>query len=46
MIICGYYMFEFSVSEGMRKKNNNKGGGSREDSNTFMSNIDYQRIES
>jgi len=38
MVICGSYMFEFSVSKDMKRKGNNKGGGSREGSSTFMSN--------
>jgi hypothetical protein len=45
MIICGIYMFEFSVSKNMLKKRYNKGGDSREGSGTFMSNINRQRIE-
>ena len=44
MVICGSYMFEFSVRKDM-KKGYNKGGGSREGSGTFMSNTNYQRIE-
>jgi hypothetical protein len=44
MVICGRYMFEFSVSKDM-KKGYNKGGGNREGSSTFMSNNNYQRIE-
>jgi len=35
-------MVEFSVSKDMKKKRYNKGGGNREGSITFMSNIDYQ----
>ena len=38
-------MFEFSVSKNMGKKGYNKGGGSKEGSNTFMSNTNCQRIE-
>ena len=37
-------MFELSVNKDM-KNNNNKGGGSREDSGTFMSNTNYQIIK-
>ena len=44
MVICGSYMFEFSVSKDM-KKWYNKGGGSREGSGTFMSNTNYQGTE-
>ena len=39
MVIRGSYMFEFSVGKDM-KKYIKKGGGSREGSGTFMSNID------
>ena len=46
MIICESYMFEFSVSKNMKEeKIYNKGGGSREGSNTFMSNTNCQGIE-
>jgi hypothetical protein len=45
MLICGSYMFEFSVSKDMKKKGHNKGSGSREGSGTFMSNTNCQRIE-
>ena len=45
MVICESYVFEFSVSEDMRKKGYNKGGGNREGSSTFMSNTNCQRIE-
>jgi hypothetical protein len=38
-------MFEFSVSKDMEKKGYNKGGGSREGSNTFMSDTNCQGIE-
>jgi hypothetical protein len=38
-------MFEFGVSKDMKKMRYNKGGGSREGSGTFMSNINYQGIE-
>jgi hypothetical protein len=38
-------MFEFSVSEDMKKAGYNKGGGNREGSGTFMSNTICQRIE-
>jgi hypothetical protein len=44
MVICGRYMFEFSVSKDM-KKGYSKGGGSRDGSGTFMPNTAYQRIE-
>ena len=36
-------MFEFSVSKDTEK--NDKGGGSREGSGTFMSNTNYQEIK-
>jgi hypothetical protein len=45
MVICGSYMFEFSVGKDIKEKRQDKGGGSREGSNTFMSNTNYQRIE-
>jgi hypothetical protein len=35
-------MVEISVSKEMKKNIYNKGGGNREGSSTFMSNIDYQ----
>jgi hypothetical protein len=41
MAIYESYGFEFSVSKDMKKKN---GGGSREDSGTFMSDTDCQGI--
>ena len=44
MVICGIYIFEFSVINDV-KKGFNKGGGSMEGSGTFMSNTNYQRIE-
>ena len=43
MVMRGSYMFESSVSE--KKNNDNEGGGSREGSNTIMSNTNYQGIE-
>jgi len=51
MVICGSYMFEFSISKDVKKNNNDKrrihmkGGGSREDGNTFISNTNCQGIE-
>jgi hypothetical protein len=50
-IICGSYIREFSVSKGMIYIHIyiyiyiyiNKGGGSKEGSNTFMSNTNCQR---
>ena len=46
MVICGGYMFEFSDSKDMKKKNNNnKGGDSREGSGSFMSSTNCQRIQ-
>ena len=45
MVICGSYMFEFSVNKYMKKRGYNKGGGSREGNGTFMSNTNCQRIE-
>jgi hypothetical protein len=45
MVVCGSYMFEFSVSNDMENTYiNNKGGGSREGSSTSMSNTNCQRI--
>ena len=41
MVICGFYMFKFSVSKDMKKM---KGGGSGEGSGTFMSNTHCQGI--
>jgi hypothetical protein len=41
MVTWGSYMFEFSVSKDMKKKN---GGGSREDSGTVMSDTECQGI--
>jgi hypothetical protein len=45
MVVCGRYMFEFSVSKDIKKEGYNKGGGSREGTTTFMSNTNCQRIE-
>jgi hypothetical protein len=47
MVICGSYMFEFSVSKDMkeRKKRYNKGGDNRKGSGTFMSSTNCQGIE-
>jgi hypothetical protein len=45
MVICESYMHEFSVSKDMKKRGYNEGGGSREGSGTFMSNINCQRFE-
>ena len=45
MVICGSYMLGFDVSKHMKQKGYNKGGGSREGSGTFMSNINCQGIE-
>ena len=45
MVICGSYMFEFSVSKDVIKKGYNKGGDSREGSDTFMFSNNCQRIE-
>ena len=44
MVICGSHMFEFNVSKDI-KKEYNKRGSSRENSDTFMSNTNYQGIE-
>ena len=44
MVMCGSYMFAFSVSKDIIK-GFIKGGGSREGSGTSMSNIDCQGIE-
>ena len=45
MVICGSYMFEFSVSKDMIKNIYIKGGGNREGGSTFMSSIECQKIE-
>ena len=45
MVRCGSYTFEFSVSKAMKSMLHKKGGGSREDSGTFMSNSNHQGIE-
>ena len=52
MIICESYTFEFSVSKDMKEKKKKKrnkkpmkGGGNREDINTFISNTNCQGIE-
>jgi hypothetical protein len=45
MVICGSYMFEFSVSKDMKKKDLIREVGSKEGSGTFMSNTNCQRIE-
>jgi hypothetical protein len=39
MVICGSYIFTFSV------KRHDKGGDSKEGSDTFMFNTNYQEIE-
>jgi hypothetical protein len=45
MVMCGSNMFKFSVSKDMTKRGYNKGGGSREGTGTFMSNIDCQELK-
>ena len=45
MVICGSYMFEFSVSKDMKSMLHQKGGGNREGSGTFISNTSCQGIE-
>ena len=45
MVTCGSYMFEFSVSKDMKSMFHMKGGGRREGSGSFMSNIDCQGIK-
>ena len=45
MIICGSYIFEFSVGKDMKKRGYKMGGGNREGSSTFMSNTKCQVIE-
>jgi hypothetical protein len=45
MVICGSYMFDFSVGKDMIKKKIYKRGGSREGSGTLMSNTNHQEIE-
>ena len=44
-MICGGYVFEFSVSKDMKKKRYNKGGGNAEGSNTLMSNINCNELK-
>ena len=45
MVICGSYMFECSASKDMKSSMlHMKGGGSREGSDTFMSDTNYQQI--
>jgi len=45
MIICGSYMLEFSVGKDMKKCFTCKEVTIGEDSDMFMSNINYQGIE-
>ena len=49
MVICGSYMFEYSVSKdteaGKNEQVHRKGGGNMEGSGTLMSNIDCLGIE-
>ena len=45
MLICGTYMFEFSVSKDMKSMLHKKRGGSMEDSGTFISNDNFQGSE-
>jgi hypothetical protein len=45
MVICGSYMFEFSVSKDIKSMLHVKGGSSREGSGTFMFNTNCQGIE-
>ena len=46
MVICGSYVFEFSVNKDMKIVYiYNKGGGNMESSGIFISNTNYQRIE-
>ena len=44
MVICGSYIFEFSISKDMKKKYN-KEGDNREGSGIYISNTNYQGIE-
>ena len=44
MVICGSYMFEFSVSIPMKSMLYRKGGG-REGNGTFMCSTNYQGME-
>ena len=45
MVICGSYMFDFSVSKDMKSMLHMKGVDNKEGSNTFMSNNNCQGIE-
>jgi hypothetical protein len=45
MVICGSYMFEFSVSKDMKFMIHRKGGDNREGRGLFMSNTNCQGIE-
>jgi hypothetical protein len=45
MVICGSYMFEFSVSILVKSMLRRKGGGSKEGNGTFMCKTNYQGIE-
>ena len=45
MVMCGSYMFEFSVSKDMTERGYNEGGGSREGSGTFMSKTNYKELK-
>ena len=46
MVLCGSYMFEFSVSKDMKSMIHWMGAGSREGRGTFMSKTNCQGIES
>jgi len=45
MVICGRYMFEFTITKDMKSMLPRKGGASRESSDTFISNTNCQGIE-
>jgi len=45
MVICGSYMFDFSVSILVKSMLHMKGGGSKEGNGTFMCNTNYQGTE-
>ena len=45
MVICGSYMFEFSVGKNTKPTFHNKGGGSREGSGIFAFNTNCQELK-
>jgi hypothetical protein len=45
MVICGSYMYEFSVNKDMKSMLHKKRGGNREGSDTLMSNTNCEGTE-